>query len=116
MLRFFKRMAIDATLYQYADGSRDSEGRWVPGTETGSPVRVIPPQPIEADERIPMEDGESIRDFVRLWCDASVAITTRDQKQDADQIEIGTTRYLACQVDHWETQGRFKPIVLKRLP
>ena len=115
MLSYFTAQMVDATLYKYSAGSYDVDGVWVPGVESNSDIRVIAPQPLKADERVPVAEGESISDFVRIWVSTSLSVTTRRESEDPDQLLIGTNRYLAHQLDHWDEQGGFRSVVLRRM-
>jgi len=115
MLDYFAGEFVSATVYHYAGGTRDSEGRWTPGSESSASISVIAPQPVSADERIQIDDGTHIRDYVKTWVDDSIAFKTTEDGEDADQIVVSSQRYLVHQVDHWEPQGGFRAAYLRRI-
>ena len=116
MLAFFSEEMTSAELYRYdVSGSYNSEGIWVPGTETNETIEIVIPQPLDSDSLEMAPEGEDISDFVFTFVHESVGMKTRDETEDPDQIEVQGQRYEVHSVAHWEDYGCFNEYVLKRI-
>ena len=115
LLQYFMDEMISATLYQYGAGSTDANGDWVPGSESSEPIDVIAPQPVKPDEIEMMEPGERISDYVKIWVEDTVTLTTRNDTADADELVIDGNRYRVHAIPHWEFAGGYVAAILRRL-
>jgi hypothetical protein len=110
MLNYFTDEMVLATVYRRAAGSFVS-GVWVPGAQTSATVAIIEPQPVSANELMPSEQGEDIRDFLRTY--SAAALKTRADGVDADVIGWAGHRYLVHQVERRHRDAFFK-IIMRR--
>lgn len=114
LLKYFKSEMTDGVLYQYSAGSRDAEGRWVPGGESSTAIELVAPQPVRADEIQQLEPGERITDYVKTWVYDTIPLSTRVGTSDADEVEVNSQRYKVHQINHWEAAGGFVAAILRR--
>ena len=113
MIGHFTEFMIDATLSNYAvetivDGER------VRGTTTTTPIKVIIPQAIKADElNIDASRGEYASDFRQTWCSRSYNILMRDGATEPSELTIGGEAYTVFSVDP-RLEDDFTKVIMKR--
>jgi len=111
MMPFFASEMTTATLTQFAVGTYDTAGIWIPGTETDTPITVTYTQPVKMDELQILEDGERISDYVKIYTDQ--VIQGRVGAADSDQITILGQMYKVTQVED-RPIGVFRKVIMKR--
>jgi hypothetical protein len=114
LLSYFKSYMVDATLYRTAAGSYDAAGRWVPGVETETPIRVLTPQPAPGEFLKNLPEGVDRSAFLMTAVDASIAVQTAREGVDADEIEIGGARFEAVQIGRWDGYAGFGSLIIKK--
>jgi len=112
MLRFF---TIEKTTVQLIRGGLGSyvDGEWVLGLEAPTPIRVIAPQPLSANDTQFLTDGEHVRDFLKSWYEGKVY--PREGGDDADRILFDGDTYKVVQTDNRSILGKFYAFVMRRL-
>ena len=103
----------DGTFVTVGDGS-NVKGVWVPGAEVSTPIRMIAPQTLAANELANLEDGEHVKDFVKTWT-KRLDVFTRDGNNDADRILWNGRTYKVTQVDDRHELGVYIKLTLKRV-
>jgi len=113
MMSFFDSEMTDGTLISTGEGS-NVKGVWTPGASTSTPIRIIAPQPVNANDLVNLGDGEHIQDHVLTWVDR-VDVFTRDGDIDADRIGWNGRVYKVVHVDDRQELGQYMKIIMKRV-
>jgi len=114
LLSFFREYLTDATLYRAAVGAYDAQGKWVPGTSTGEPLKVLVPQPAPGEFLKLLADGEDHSKFVQTAIFAAVAIQTGREGSGPDEVEIDGERFEVHEIGRWGKYGGFDKVILKK--
>jgi hypothetical protein len=112
MLRFFPREKITVSLISGASGVYVG-GEWVPSLAAPTPIRIIAPQPLSANDTQFIEDGEHVRSYLKSWSDTR--LYPREGGEDADRIVFDGDTYKVTQTDNRSILGRFYAFVMRRL-
>ncbi len=112
MLRYFNNEMTDATLIPGNSGTY-VDGVWTPAFDAGTPIRIIVPQPVSANDLQMLEDSEHVRDYLVSW--SKTRVMSREGDQDADRITYDGDTYKVMQTDDRSILGRFYRFVMRRL-
>lgn len=112
MLRFFNNEMVDVTLIPGSFGTY-VDGKWVPSFDAGTPIKIIAPQPVTAENLQMTDAGEHVRDYLVSW--SKTKVSTRDGGVNSDRITFGGDNYKVVQVDNRSILGRFYRFVMRRL-
>jgi hypothetical protein len=104
VLSYFESEKIDATLRVYAAGSR-TKGQWTEGLPADTPVRIIAPQPVNANELQQLPSGDYVRNWVKTWLPNSVDPGTLTAS--SNRILIGSVSYRVYKVENRATLGNY---------
>lgn len=112
MMPYFGFAMITATHFLGSDGAY-VDGVWVPGANASTPIQIITPQPVKANELNMLDDGEHVSDYLKSWT-ADERILTRDRNRDADMIGYDSEVYKVTQVSK-RPLGAFRKFIMKRV-
>jgi hypothetical protein len=87
-------------------------GVWVSSFAAATPISIIRPQPLIANDMQLLPDGEHVRDYLKSWSETRVF--TREGDRDADRIEFDGDTYKVMQNDDRSLDGVFYGFVMRR--
>lgn len=102
---------------RFAAGSRGTDGRYVPGAATDTPIRASV-QPLRGVDLQTLEEGDRQRDPKRVYTDSDLRTTNQHAtpKTKADHVIIDSVVYQVRTVDTWRGTSpipHVKAIVLR---
>ncbi len=113
MLNYFTSEMVSATLRTFAAGSTDSDGEWVAGADTDTSIKIIVPQPLNANDLKVLEGGEHVSNYLKTW--VSVPVTTRESTKDADRIIYNSKTYEVFQYTNRDVLGSFRKLIIREI-
>jgi hypothetical protein len=111
MLRFFKKQKRIAQIVRGLEGEY-VDGEWVSDFANPADIKIIAPQPINANDTINLEDGEHVRDYLKTY--TTEKVMTREESENADVIFWKGKAYKAYQVDNRNPLGNYYKIIMRR--
>jgi hypothetical protein len=92
------------TRRRFAGGTRGTDGRYVPGAATDTPINASV-QPIGGVELQTLEEGDRQRDPKRVYTDSDLRTSNQHvtPKTKADHVIIDSVVYQVRRVDTWRS-------------
>jgi len=114
MLQYFNELKRSATLRTFEDGSY-VDGQYIKGIPSETPITLILPQPVKADELTFLPEGEHISNWLRTWIDKEFLVKVRDFKKDSDELIIEGITFQNIQIDNRSDYGGFFRCFIKEV-
>lgn len=111
MIEFFDK--VSASLFAANNGSY-VKGVWSPNYSTiGTDVKIIAPQPANANDLQMLEEGERVLNHLKTWIQESVL--PRQGAKDSAKIVYDSRTYLVVKTNDRLIDGGFYKIILKEI-